>query len=49
MEHLPIWSEECKEVADPRMKWEHIKYKIHAFSAKYGKERLGTYMIKKYN
>ena len=33
------WKKEFKEVQDPRMKWELMKYRIRQYSMKYGKEK----------
>lgn len=39
MDEKSKWDEETEQLADPRVKWEFIKYCICQYSAKYGKLR----------
>lgn len=39
LEHKDNWLTETKDIDDPRVVWEYIKYKIREFSIKYSKQR----------
>lgn len=39
IENKEKWNEEFKNITDPSLKWELIKYRIRQFSMKYGKEK----------